>query len=458
MIARHDPGVAGREKGPATHLQGRRSAPHATLSAAKRTVGRELSALLAAGALDEATYRTRLREYVGFRSAVKRFSGRRRQDMAGVLATVDGIAARGALTASRLPALWLTMARNREWWNDGPLLASGARVSFDGSELVWQYVPGEGLQIHPLANFGKLNALWRSRKAADLERLMLLTDELLAVRAERAGGIAWEYYFDFDGGRPPWVSGLAQGTGLQALARAAVKLGRGPELLPLVRQGLGIFRTPPPSGVRTEADGGLHFLQYSFAPGLQILNGFVQSLVGLHDYAALTADPEALQLYGAGLAAARVEVPASDTGAWSLYSRGTITRESDLHYHGVLRDFLQSLCERAPEPVFCDTVAHFDAYLAQPPVLQLVTRRLRGGRDGALRFRLSKIARVTVRVRRGSKTVLARSAVLAGGLKDQVFEVPRRAGSYTVAIAATDLAGNPASLAGTVEVLRPRRR
>ena len=159
---------------------------------------------------------------------------------------------------------------------------------------------------------------------------MLLTTSCWRCRAERAGGIAWEYYFDFDGGRPPWVSGLAQGTGLQAIARAAVKLGRGPSCSRSCARALGIFRTPPPEGVRTEADGGLHYLQYSFAPGLQILNGFVQSLVGLYDYAALTADPEALQLYGAGLAAARVEVPASDTGAWSLYSRGTITRESDL--------------------------------------------------------------------------------------------------------------------------------
>ena len=59
-------------------------------------------------------------------------------------------------------------------------------------------VGGQGLQIHPLANFGKLNALWRSRR--DAARMAALLQELLALPAQRAGGLAWEYYFDFGGG------------------------------------------------------------------------------------------------------------------------------------------------------------------------------------------------------------------------------------------------------------------
>jgi hypothetical protein len=253
------------------------------------------------------------------------------------------------------------------------------------------------------------------------------------------------------------VSSLAQGTGLQALSRAALKLGRAGELLPWLRLGLGIFRTPPPEGVRVSADGGAHYLQYSFAPRLYILNGFIQSLVGLYDFAANSADPEARRLFDDGDAAARAEVPAYDTGAWSLYARGSSTSESDLHYHGVLRDFLQSLCDRTAEPVYCDTVARFDGYLTEDPVLRLVTRRLRGGRWGTLRFRLSKVSRVSVKVRRGSRTVLSRTETLGHGLNGEGFAVPRRPGTYAVAIAATDLAGNAASLDGTVRVLRPRR-
>jgi hypothetical protein len=285
-----------------------------------------------------------------------------------------------------------------------------------------------------------------------------LMDELLALPADRAGGVAWEYYFDFDGGAPPWVSSLAQGTGLQALSRAALKSGRGAELMPLLHRALGIFRTAPPEGVRTPADGGIHYVQYSFAPGLRILNGFIQSLVGLHDFAVNAADADAQTLFTEGEAAARVEVPTYDTGAWSLYSRGTTTYESNLNYHEVLRDFLASLCDRTGGAVYCGEVDRLNAYLKTSPVVSVVSKQLRGGRQGALKFKLSKISRVTVRLRRGSTTVLYRSAVLGYGLRSELFAVPRRAGAYSVSIAATDLAGNAASTVGTVRVLKPRKR
>ena len=35
------------------------------------------------------------------------------------------------------------------------------------------------------------------------------------------GGLAWEYYFAFGGGRAPWTSGMAQSVAAQAFARAA---------------------------------------------------------------------------------------------------------------------------------------------------------------------------------------------------------------------------------------------
>ena len=73
------------------------------------------------------------------------------------------------------------------------------RVTFEGSELIWQYVPGQGLQLHPLANFGKLNAYAKGRKRNNARNTLLL-DELLAIAVPRGGGLAWEYYFTFDGG------------------------------------------------------------------------------------------------------------------------------------------------------------------------------------------------------------------------------------------------------------------
>ena len=58
-----------------------------------------------------------------------------------------------------------------------------------------------------------------------------------------------------------------------------------------------------PSGVRVPVRGpGVHYAQYSFAPGLRILNGFVQSLVGLYDFGEITGDAEAQRLFASGQA------------------------------------------------------------------------------------------------------------------------------------------------------------
>src|SRR5215211_301960 len=177
-------------------------APVAHAAKPRKTIARELAKLYERGKIDQVTYDADR----AIHADVKRT--RRR--------------VRGALRASRLYPLFLTVQRNSEWWSSQPLLAAGQRVGFEGSELVWQYVPRQGLQLHPLANFGKLNAYAKGSRRNNARNAVLL-DELMALAVPRGGGLAWEYYFAFDGGRPPWVSSLAQGTGLQAIARSARK-------------------------------------------------------------------------------------------------------------------------------------------------------------------------------------------------------------------------------------------
>ncbi len=435
--------------------------PQAADAKPRRTIPRELARLYQAGSIDQATYDADRAIHADVKRRIRSLTGARKVELKGALKAVVGIAQRGQLRAGRLFPLFLTLQRNAEWWSAEPLLANGQRVTFEGSELVWQYVPGQGIQLHPLANFGKLNAYAKGSRRNNARNTVLL-DELMAVAVPRGGGLAWEYYFTFDGGRPPWVSGLAQGTGLQAIARSAVKLGRMPELLPRIQDGLKLFEQAPPTGVRVPAqDGqGVHYAQYSFWPSLHILNGFVQSLVGLWDVADLTGDPRAAQLFAEGELAARREVPAFDTGAWSLYSRGAITRESDLGYHTLLRDFLAGLCDRTGAEVYCGAEAHFTAYLTTPPELAVRTRRVRGGTDAVLRFSLSKIARTTITVTApdGERVLSVAAGTVGRGTRTVSWDVPRRRGGYVVRVDATDLAGNAASVEAPVEVLRAKRR
>jgi D-glucuronyl C5-epimerase C-terminus len=48
---------------------------------------------------------------------------------------------------------------------------------------------------------------------------------MIGLGSGRGTFTAWEYFFAFEGGAPPWMSGMAQGTGIQALSRAYALTG-----------------------------------------------------------------------------------------------------------------------------------------------------------------------------------------------------------------------------------------
>ena len=236
--------------------------------------------------------------------------------------------------------IFLTLEKNRQWWTTQPLVSSRVRVSFPPSKLVWEYYAGQGIQIQWLGTFGEANGYYLS--GHENTNLRQLLSEVLPLATKRAGGIAWEYMFHFDGGSPPWTSGLSQGTALQVMARAWSRF-KEPTYLTAAQQALGIFQTAPSTGVHVKTAAGAEYAEYTYAPSDRILNGFIQADVGLYDYTSITHDPLGLKLFEAGDAEARAEVPHYDTGAWSMYDQ---YGESDLNYHELLTEFLQHLCER----------------------------------------------------------------------------------------------------------------
>ncbi len=304
------------------------------------SVSGALLALQKSGAITPALYRQYYTAYTSAKRSLGRLSGTRRIELGAVVANVQAIAAAGGFIPSRLPALFLTLERNRQWWTTEPLLASGTRVSFPGSKIVWEYYGGQGIEIQWLGTFGEGNGYFLSgHENANLHQLLA---EVLPLATKRAGGIAWEYLFQFDGGRPPWTSGLSQGTALQVLARSWSRF-KEPALLSAAQQALGIFQTAPSNGVRVKTPAGSNYAEYTYAPSDRILNGFIQAVVGLYDYTQITKDPLGLQLFEAGDAEARAATPHYDTGAWSMYDQYS---ESNLNYHELLTEFLQHLCER----------------------------------------------------------------------------------------------------------------
>ncbi|HEX7291191.1 MAG TPA: D-glucuronyl C5-epimerase family protein [Conexibacter sp.] len=433
--------------------------PAATAAAARRrpvrarTLRGELRRLLRTGQIDAATAARDRRAFDAAVRTARRLSDVRRRELQGAIDNLHDVAARGQLTAARLPALFATLERNRRWWTSGSLLGYGQRVEFADSELVWQDYPGEGIQLQVLGTFGKANALWA---AGSDRKLRALLDEMLALASQRGGALAWEYLFDFGAGAPPWTSGMAQATGVQALARAGQRLAE-PVYLEAARSALALFSLPPPVGVRASAPAGARYLLYSFAPGQIVVNASVQTLVALHDYAAITDSAPARRLFRAGDRQARLDVRAGDTGAWSLYQLGGA--ESDLSYHELLTGFLRNLCDRTGTEVYCATARAFAQDLKEPPVLELLTRRLRARRHALVRFELSKVSRVgmTIRRERDGKVVLATSASVSRGAHAYAWRVPPSPGTYEVTLSGTDLAGNAGRAEGEIEVLPARR-
>jgi hypothetical protein len=352
-----------------------------------------------------------------------------------------------------MPAAFTQLERNVEWWPaHGPPVPSAAtgglpRVTFPGDPIVLQWYPGQGLAIQWLATFGKANALWQAQRT---DELRLLLDRAIALAGRRGNGLlSWEYLLAFGGGRAPWVSSIAQGTGIQAFTRGAQLLGT-PAYLDVARQALGLFETPPPTGIAVDADGGRHYLLYSFAPRMRVLNAFLQSLVGVLDLAQTTGDPRAQAVFNLGDIAAQHELPRFDTGAWSLYAQDGA--ESTLNYHELVTGFLGSLCTRTANRAYCAAQTRFTAYLHQPPRVAISfggPRRAR--RTMTVRVALSKVSTVALRVRRGSRVILARDVTLRRGTHGFRLK-PSRRGTLTVAVEARDLAGNAASAGRTVRV------
>ena len=432
----------------------RRAAARSRASAAQRgpTVYQELDRLLAEGQIDQIQHDVREDSYKRARRAYRALSGTPKLELRAAMRNVETVAATGQLTPSRLEPLFLTLDRNREWWSASPSIANGQRITFTGSELVFQYYRGQGIQIQPLANFGKANSYWARKRESRLRNLL---DELIPLASDRGGTLAWEYYFAFGGGVPPWTSGMSQGTAVQALGRAADLLGE-PAYRDLALRALGSFELAPPVGVRMPTPAGAHYLLYTFDTDLLVLNGFLQAVIGLHDFAELTGDPRARALFEAGDAEARGSVPSYDTGAWSLYS---LERESDLGYHTLVRDFLTNLCERTTTTVYCDTSARFSEYMDTPPLISPQTRRIRAGKPRKIRFELSKISRVGMTIVSSSgRTVFATSATAGFGERFFTWSRPSAPGAYTLRLSATDLAGNRSSAEGPLRILRPKRR
>lgn len=421
-------------------------------TAGAATVSTAISRLENSGAITSELAGEARKAYADARSVRRKATGASRTAIRYQIGIAEKLARSNRLTADRVRPVFETLGNNASWFRSNGPRAAGTDRRFGDSRIIFQYFAGQGWQFHPLSNFAKLNAVWTVKSAPARRSLGKYAAELISWGVTRGDALAWEYYFPFSGSSAPFISSISQGTAIQALARAGNALND-PAIKAGARRGMLAFGIDAPVGLRIQRDVGNHYIGYSGNRKLQILNMFLQSLDGLHDYAIITGDEEpdqrAWNLYREGLKGARRDTTDSDTGAWSLYSlRGA---ESSLHYHQLVTGFLVKLCDETKEDIFCGTRKNFADYTKQAPAITAVKTKLRRGKV-IVYFRLSKISTVTVGASRGGRAAGGAKATVGYGNRRFTFTKPKKKGVYRVNLTAVDLAGNRSSASAKLRV------
>jgi hypothetical protein len=253
----------------------------------------------------------------------------------------------------------------------------------------------------------------------------------------RAGGLAWEYYFRFEGGRPPWISGMAQAVAAQALSRAGTLLAD-PTLTAASQR---VYKTVP--SLTRSASTGPWIRLYAFNDDT-VLNAQLQTILSLQDYATQTGDQAATNLASQLQTATVGLLPRFDTGYWSLYSLGGV--EAPLDYHKFVVRLLTTLSKRTKDPTLTTYAQKFSDDLRTPPAVNdgpapgaIYPWPQDGYRDYARYvFWVSKRSTVRLQIIHAGKPVL-----VTRGWHSVLWSPGRiEPGQYTPTLHAVDVVGN----------------
>jgi len=171
------------------------------------------------------------------------------------------------------------------------------------------------------------------------------------------GAVVWPNCFDFEDPpirlKAPWVSANVQGFVISALVRGW-RITRRPRLLELLKGSARVFELDcDRNGVRVQAEG---HVVYTETPGLAapgIMDGFMRSLLGLHDLYVETSDPNVYDLFMQGVEGLRYFLPRWDyRKKWSLYANNSYLCPPA--YHSLNRMLLAVLARLTGESSFAE--------------------------------------------------------------------------------------------------------
>ena len=197
----------------------------------------------------------------------------------------------------------------------------------DGVPLL-DYQGDIGLQYNPIAisryGLARFNR-WTQTRAQEDEKAWLAAATWLErhLTPNHAGIQVWMHEFDWpyrEVLRAPWYSGLAQGSGVSLLVRAADVTGDWRFAKTAHCAFNAFYHTINAGGViAKDTQNRVWIEEYIVMPPSHILNGFIWALWGVYDYMRFTGALEARALFDKCVATIESALPEYDTGRWSLY-------------------------------------------------------------------------------------------------------------------------------------------
>jgi hypothetical protein len=331
---------------------------------------------------------------------VRAHSSARAGAIEDVRAITIHLATHHLLTAARMPAVFANVNATTWVMRHHSMPTYAQRIQLPGDPVVYGYYPGSGMQLQPLFTFAYGNVLNDISDTTDASKL---ADRMLKLSVMRNGYRTWEYYFNWEGGTPPWVSGIAQATALQFYVHTW-KVTQTAAYLRVAQQALkGFYLHPKQGGFMLNQGSGRWYLLYGFKPQEYVLNADLQAMIGLRDYYDVTRDVRGLELMQDGVRAVIPLLHRFDTGAWSRYD---FVEEAPLNYHDLMTHQLAVLGNSTNITDFSDLSHKFAMYRRTPPTIVVgsgsypVIYPVKDGWHDAttVRYFVDKRSRVVVRV------------------------------------------------------------
>jgi hypothetical protein len=229
-----------------------------------------------------------------------------------------------------------------------------AEVQLDDNGVPITVYPDLGPQRNPVTIAQKGLEYY---EAGHYDAFLKVANWLLNNAVAREGGfMVWPYQFEykFYGMKPPWVSALAQGLGVQTLGYAW-KLTGDEKYLEVAERALGSFLVDVDNGgvrIRSSNFEGWWYEEYADIGGKNpgVLNGMISATLGVYEYWSITGSKVAQVIFEQGILAIKSRLPMYDAYGWSYYD--ALGNVASSNYHRIHINQMKLLFELTGDPLF----------------------------------------------------------------------------------------------------------